>query len=105
MAKADYRLCDVCEEKTFYDSNLSYERHNEEWAKDKPAYRVAGEDQGPYGLRLGWLGDWAVICSDCAKTHKCVIVPVASAPAEKAHKEEPLTLDERFAEFAKRDMP
>lgn len=83
MALADYRLCDVCGNKAFYDSNLSYEQGPDEYSTTKP-YRVAGEDQYPgtpeytekYGMRLGYLGDWAVLCEDCAKTHKTQIVPI-----------------------------
>lgn len=29
-----------------------------------------------HGTRLGSLGDWAVLCHDCAKTHRCAIVPI-----------------------------
>ncbi len=58
MAGADYRSCDKCGCKTFYDSNLDYD---------------FSDPERPHGL---WsLGDWAVICIDCAKTHKCIIVP------------------------------
>ena len=82
MAAADYRLCDVCDGKVFYDANLNYERGREsEWAKRLPPYRVAGKEQGSaeyddYFLRLDHLGDWAVICSACAKTHKTIVVPI-----------------------------
>lgn len=31
-----------------------------------------------YGQRLDHLGDWAVLCTDCAKTHKVVIVPTTT---------------------------
>lgn len=55
MAAADYRWCDVCECKTFYDANLSYDF--DEYPK--------------HGLRLG---DWKVLCVECAKTHKIEIV-------------------------------
>src|SRR5690349_8029348 len=82
MAKADYRLCDVCGEKAFYDSNLSYEDGPSEHKKTPP-YRIAGEPQmddaalvEKYGNRLGYLGDWAVICEDCAKTHRTAILPI-----------------------------
>lgn len=37
---------------------------------------MAGVYQGKYGAALDYVGDWAVICSDCAKTHKTVIVPI-----------------------------
>ena len=53
MAMCDYRQCDVCGCKAFYDANLNYDDET-----GKPDY----------------VGDWAVICDDCAKTHKCVIV-------------------------------
>lgn len=84
MAAADYRLCDVCNGKAFYDSNLCYEDGNDEYAKTRNPYRIAGNEQyadkpefrQQYGMRLGYLGDWAVLCSDCAKTHKTQIVPI-----------------------------
>lgn len=57
MALCDYRLCDKCNQKVFYDSNLNYV-----WNKDTGL------------MDLEYLGDWAVICNDCAKTWKCIIV-------------------------------
>ena len=95
MAAADYRLCDVCDGKVFYDANLNYEQGSaSEWAKRQAPFRWAGEEQGKpehddYLLRLDYLGDWAVICDDCAKTHKTTVVPIESAPAEP--KREPLS--------------
>jgi hypothetical protein len=57
MAAADYRSCDVCSRKTFYDAHLSWNRpdaaHQEWW--------------------LHGVGDWAVICIECAKTHEVVV--------------------------------
>lgn len=82
MAAADYRLCDVCDGKVFYDANLNYEQgRDDEWAKSKAPFRWAGEEQGKpehddYLLRLDYLGDWAVICRECAKTHKTIVVPI-----------------------------
>ncbi len=67
MAAADYRLCDVCSGKVFYDSNLNYDFDNRN-ERGEPA--------------LDYLGDWAVICTDCAKTHECKVVPLA--PADSA---------------------
>lgn len=58
MAKGDYRCCDICDGKVFYDANLNYET-----STTPPFYT------------LDYLGDWAVICTDCAKTHQCVIIP------------------------------
>ncbi len=82
MAAADYRLCDVCNGKVFYDSNLNYEQGPSEWRASAP-YRQEGEPQYPdaamnekYGMRLDYLGDWAVICETCAQTHKTVVVPI-----------------------------
>lgn len=83
MALADYRLCDVCEGKAFYDSNLNYGDGTDDWYKSDPPFRQAGEEQyskpefnQKYGTRLDHVGDWAVICSDCAKTHKTIVVPI-----------------------------
>lgn len=85
MALADYRLCDVCGGKAFYDSNLIYEDSPPEYRETKP-YRIAGEEQyenpetnHKHGMRLDYLGDWAVICEDCAETHKTQIVKIDSA--------------------------
>jgi len=82
MALADYKLCDRCGSKAFYDSNLSYEQGPQGYGADKP-FRECGLEQiedpehnHKWGTRLGYLGDWAVLCEDCAKTHKTVIVPL-----------------------------
>lgn len=58
MALADYRLCDVCGQKVFYDADLNY---------DYPNTNAKGD------IKLDYLGDWAVICEECAKDHECVI--------------------------------
>ena len=57
MAGCDYRSCDVCGTKTFYDANLGWEH-----------------DHRDLGAFLPGLGDWAVICKECALTHECVVV-------------------------------
>jgi len=68
MAYADYRLCDICGGKAFYDANLNYE-----FSTQKEPIPVEELITGKsYGLDR--LGDWVVICLDCAKTHKCIIV-------------------------------
>lgn len=89
MAMADYRLCDVCGEKAFYDARLNYDDWQDSDLAERPnPFRFAGNEQydeqellDHYGVRLDYLGDWAVICEDCAKTHKCVIVPIDSTSA------------------------
>lgn len=60
MAAADYRLCDVCAAKTFYDANLDYDDFTRE------------ADDGPW--LPGGVGSWAVICDECARTHVCIVV-------------------------------
>jgi hypothetical protein len=82
MAASDYRSCDVCGGKAFYDANLNYENGDNvdgEWVYPDTPYRVAGEDQGKYGSALDYVGDWAVICTDCAKTHRTAILPILPA--------------------------
>lgn len=62
MAMADYYLCDVCGGKAFYDSNLNYDLDN------------IDPVTGKYPLE--YVGDMAVICKMCAKTHRVVIVEI-----------------------------
>lgn len=68
MAAADYRLCDVCDRKTFYDATLDYQEP-EKGRADYPNWWLHG------------VGDWAVICVECAKTHE-VIVRERAQPVE-----------------------
>jgi len=58
MALSDYRLCDVCGGKAFYDVNLNYDE----------------DEVDKYGNpKLERVGDMKVICDSCAKTHEVVI--------------------------------
>jgi hypothetical protein len=77
VAAADYRLCDVCNGKVFYDVELDYRftSRQDPIEKDEQAM-VCGE---PQGYRLQYLGDWAVICEQCCKTHRVAILPRADA--------------------------
>ncbi len=79
MAGCDYRSCDVCGGKTFYDANLSYEEgakgQDGKWIYPENSFRIAGEKQSS-GLALGYVGDWAVICNECSKTHKTAIIKI-----------------------------
>ena len=84
MALADYRLCDVCGGKAFYDANLNYEQGINS-LRAKP-YRIGGEEQyddakmlEQYGNRLDYLGDWAVICNGCATKYRTKIVPITES--------------------------
>lgn len=55
MAAADYRLCDVCNSKCYYDSNIDYD------FVDYP-------DTGLFNC-----GSWAVICRDCSEKYEVII--------------------------------
>ena len=57
MAMCDYYLCDECGGKCFYDAAIA-----------------EYDDAGRY-LLSGSAVDIAAICEDCAKTHKCIVVP------------------------------
>lgn len=88
MARSDYRLCDVCEGKAFYDAHLNYEQGVHDWSGEPiPADQTVrnGGELLP-ATRLDYLGDWAVICRDCAKTHRCVVVPIAQADEQEAQR-------------------
>jgi hypothetical protein len=64
MARSDYRLCDVRDGKAFYDANLNYFGR-----VDASGYPVPD-----------YVGDWAVLCTDCAKTHIVEIHKRATHP-------------------------
>lgn len=64
MAMADYKRCDLCGGKAFYDANISDGHY--------VATYDPTEDLPPIGL--------AVLCSDCNATHEAVI-----RPREEAH--------------------
>lgn len=68
MAMADYRLCDNCGCKAFYDSNLNYE------FGDSKNPIPEDEKIRDSSFKLDYLGDWAVLCRDCAKTHVCAVI-------------------------------
>lgn len=77
MAAADYRLCDVCGGKAFYDADLGYEMsYRDGDPPDEELALVAGKSNKPFAYKLHYLGDWAVICRACAKTHRTQIVPI-----------------------------
>lgn len=55
MAGCDYRSCDVCDSKAYYDASVDY---------DFKQYPDTG---------LWNCGDWAVLCRDCSKKFEVVI--------------------------------
>lgn len=56
MAAADYQLCNLCNQKTYYDSDLNFDF----------------AENPNFGLHN--VGDMAVICIKCAETHAVRIV-------------------------------
>lgn len=80
MALADYKLCDMCGCKAFYDVGLNYDQGATEISIP---YKTAGMPQSnseemnnKYGTTLERVGDWVVLCRDCAMTHRTKIVPI-----------------------------
>jgi len=72
MALSDYRLCDICGGKAFYDSNLNYESQDDPDFEGEPLPTANGKRQW---FHLDNLGSWAVICKSCrAKGYECMVV-------------------------------
>lgn len=62
MSGMDYRHCDACGNKAIYDAGLN-------WCDSQPG-NIAIENNGsPVGRAVDSLGNWAVVCQDCARTH------------------------------------
>lgn len=61
----DWRLCDVCQGRVFYDADLAY---------DEPDAELGELPVRGRGYTLNDLGDWQVICQECAKTHEVRVV-------------------------------
>lgn len=59
MALCDYKLCDLCGEKAFYDACVTDPRYCATWDHDV--------DEDPIGL--------AVLCPSWAKTHTVGVIP------------------------------
>lgn len=66
MALCDYARCDVCDGKAFYDANITDSRYC-------AAYDPT-EDAEPIGI--------AVLCSECNKKYKAIIVPITELKGE-----------------------
>jgi len=65
MASGDYRSCDSCGCKAFYDANLNYDGHTE-FANSGG---VLFNNDRSY-IELDSLGSWIVLCKDCSLKHK-----------------------------------
>lgn len=78
MAGADWRLCDLCGNKAFRDTRLDYTSLDSSAVEDADGNPVIKEAGGEplFNLTLDYLGDWAVLCTECSKTHKTAIVPI-----------------------------
>jgi hypothetical protein len=70
MAAADYKLCDLCGGKAFYDANIEDSRYI---ASYDPTVTNFWDKSpvDPIGI--------AVLCSDCNKTHEAIIRPRVKA--------------------------
>jgi hypothetical protein len=64
VASGDYRSCDVCGCKVFYDANLDYDNFSD-FAKSGGALF---NNERSY-LELHTLGAWTVLCKSCTLTH------------------------------------
>ena len=67
MAMADYRLCDLCGAKAFYDADITDSGY--------VATYDPSEGDEPIGI--------AVLCWQCNKTHEAVIRPRQPAPGKE----------------------
>lgn len=68
MAGGDYKYCDVCNCKAFYDANLDYNGSSD--FAESGGFLSAGHKSY---LELQNLGNWIVLCKTCSVTHKIKI--------------------------------
>lgn len=59
MALVDYKLCDVCNSKAFYDANIEDRAYRATYDKSITSVK-------PIGIK--------VLCGDCAETHDINII-------------------------------
>ena len=68
MASADYKLCDMCGAKTFYDADIDCPHYETSYAPERhPQYKPI--------LVMA-------LCGSCAETHTLVIQPRNASDAE-----------------------
>lgn len=68
MAMSDYRQCDVCGGKAFYDAELDYEMSNPHPKTGDP--------------KLQYVSSMAVVCDKCEETHVAVVIEKSKAPSD-----------------------
>lgn len=68
MASCDYKSCDLCGGKAFYDAIVEDPRYVATWCPE------TAKEWPPIGI--------AVLCSECNKTHEAVIRPRRAAQTE-----------------------
>lgn len=68
MAMSDYRACDVCGGKAFYDAELDYDMSNLHPATGDP--------------KLGYVSSMAVVCDKCEETHVAVVIEKSKASTD-----------------------
>lgn len=98
MAGRDYRKCDVCGGKAFYDAELGYLYKGDEECQKEIGYWEEYDKQFPNtaptliwpqdgGPTLHGLGDWKVICPLCAKTYEVVVRKKGEHPRQMSVRE------------------
>lgn len=71
MAGADYYSCDKCGCKTFYDADLSYGDYSNMLLSPRKTPMPDGN-----------VGDMMVLCKNCAKENKVIIIPKLDKESE-----------------------
>lgn len=77
MAMADYRWCDKCGCKAFYDANLNYNcaEQNRPIPDYLEPFKICGTEKHELeGYALDNVGDWGVLCHKCAEQYEINIV-------------------------------
>jgi len=69
MAGIDYKYCDVCNKRAFYDADLTY--------REATSMACTKEMGVKKDYKLGMVGDWVVLCDDCAPKYDIELRPVS----------------------------
>jgi hypothetical protein len=65
MAIADYRTCDICCKKAFYDADLNYKFIDHKHTDEEET--LQNSKQSDYLLGNCW--NWVVLCRECSKKY------------------------------------